>query len=109
MKTKPPKTRDWLLVKLINGATKSGVVVDKKKEESRNSCRRNQMTTKYTIEEQTEIEALCEWVDDCHEDYSSLRAIGSKHYSDVTRREFQDLKLAYEYYMLGFDQGARYA
>lgn len=33
------KTRDPLMVRLINGATKSGVHKDRKKERSRRSCR----------------------------------------------------------------------
>lgn len=34
------KTRDYLLVKLINGATKAGVQKDQKKESSKKKCRK---------------------------------------------------------------------
>lgn len=46
MKTKPlkldanPKTRDWLMVKVINGATKAAVHTDRRKEAARLSSRR---------------------------------------------------------------------
>lgn len=46
MKTKPlkldtnPKTRDWLMVRVINGATKAGVEKDRRKEESRMASRK---------------------------------------------------------------------
>lgn len=38
--TKPYTGRDWLLVRLVQGATKSGVQTDQKKEASRKKCRR---------------------------------------------------------------------
>ena len=34
------KTRDYLLLDLINGVTKSGVHVDRKKEANRKACRK---------------------------------------------------------------------
>jgi hypothetical protein len=34
------KTRDYLLLDLINGVTKSGVHIDRKKEANRNACRK---------------------------------------------------------------------
>jgi hypothetical protein len=34
------KTRDYLLVDLINGVTKSGVYVDRRKEANRKACRK---------------------------------------------------------------------
>jgi hypothetical protein len=33
------KTRDYLMIKLINGATKANVTKDKKKEASKSACR----------------------------------------------------------------------
>lgn len=39
-KKRPIKTRDHLLVRVINGATKAGVQVDRKKQESRDRCRK---------------------------------------------------------------------
>jgi hypothetical protein len=38
-KPRPYTGRDWLLVRLINGATKASVRTDKKKDSSRNACR----------------------------------------------------------------------
>lgn len=34
------KTRDYLLIDIINGATKSGVQIDRKKEQDRKACRK---------------------------------------------------------------------
>jgi len=34
------KTRDYLLLDLINGATKSGIHVDRRKEANRKACRK---------------------------------------------------------------------
>jgi hypothetical protein len=34
------KTRDYLMVKLINGATKAGIKKDPRKEASRKACRK---------------------------------------------------------------------
>jgi hypothetical protein len=39
MKTKPLKTRDWNMVRIIQGVTKAAVHVDKKKAASRKACR----------------------------------------------------------------------
>jgi hypothetical protein len=36
---KPPKTRDYLMVAVIKGATKAGVHRDEKKESDRRECR----------------------------------------------------------------------
>lgn len=33
------KTRDYLMVRLINGATKAGVVTDRRKDQNRKACR----------------------------------------------------------------------
>lgn len=34
------KTRDYLLIDIINGATKSGPQIDRKKEQDRKACRK---------------------------------------------------------------------
>lgn len=39
-KRKTPKTRDYLIVALIKGATKSGVHVDQKKKANKYNCRK---------------------------------------------------------------------
>lgn len=39
-KRKIPKTRDYFMVSLIKGATKSGIHVDRKKKANKNACRR---------------------------------------------------------------------
>jgi len=38
-KKKKIKTRDWLLVQLLKGATKAGIQKDKKKEAAKKKCR----------------------------------------------------------------------
>jgi hypothetical protein len=34
------KTRDYLMLDIIRGVTKSGIQVDRKKQESKNACRK---------------------------------------------------------------------
>jgi hypothetical protein len=40
LKVEVPKTRDWLMVKVINGVTKAGVAKDRRKEANRLASRR---------------------------------------------------------------------
>lgn len=40
-KKEPIRTRDYNMVSIINGATKSGVHKDRKKEQNRKACRGN--------------------------------------------------------------------
>lgn len=37
---KPYNGRDWLILRLVQGATKSGTHIDRKKESKRRECRR---------------------------------------------------------------------
>lgn len=34
------KTRDWLIVRLLQGATKAGIQKDRKKEKNKKACRK---------------------------------------------------------------------
>ena len=38
------RTRDYVMVRLINGATKAGVHTDKRKEADRNACRKTTLS-----------------------------------------------------------------
>lgn len=45
-KKKRPNGRDYLLLKLIAGATKAGVHVDRRKKANRNACRKSKRRDK---------------------------------------------------------------
>ena len=96
--------RDSLMVKLLTGSTKAGINTDRKKQANKQECRMAKQE-KYTTEEETEIESLCEWALGVFPEGHILAIVGDKHYSNVTCRDFQMLKVAYDAWNFGFETG----
>jgi hypothetical protein len=113
MKVKPPKGRDYLLLKLIGGATKSGVAPDLKKSYNKKECRMKNYkdyTDDLRLEPvQTEtgvesaIETICDWAIEIWPEGCYLGDVARQHYSEVTEEELFNLQCAYEGFLAGLN------
>jgi uncharacterized protein (UPF0179 family) len=84
MKTKPPRLRDYAMVKLINGATKAGIETDRKKEANKNSCRNhNEDDMEPVTVEEAELQAIV---------LQRLRVAGLKEALKVANEELDSME-----------------